>query len=172
MIMKTVAFAAAAAVALQGVLLAESITDVVDVKTLTAPAAVREFHGHSDPWAVLGAKMGDRALEKLGVKKKIGVRVLVEYDPKLPSLGIVDGLQLATGATYGREAITAVVSNRLRVRVVNMETGKGVVFRPTESFRNKVYQWKSAGYGCEKKASLVTAMSDAELFTMEGYEDR
>jgi len=169
---KNIPVAMAVALAVSVSLNAASLTDVVELKPPTSAASVREFHGHSDPWAVLGARIGDHAVKRLGLEKKMGAFVLVEYDSKLPMTGIADGLQLATGATYGRQSIVLVQSTRLRVRVVSTETKKGLVFRLTESARNKFYQWKSEGYGYEKQASLVVNMTDGDLFMTEDYEDR
>ncbi|MCX5710376.1 MAG: formylmethanofuran dehydrogenase subunit E family protein, partial [Candidatus Omnitrophica bacterium] len=60
------------------------------------------FHGHLGPYLVLGLKAGEMALRKLGCKKYFGLEVKVFGALKKPKSCFIDGLQLSTGATYGK----------------------------------------------------------------------
>lgn len=62
-----------------------------------------EFHGHLGVNLVLGYRLGLIGLEKIEAEKYFGIEVLV-YAPngKPPDMCIIDGLQIATGATYGK----------------------------------------------------------------------
>lgn len=62
-----------------------------------------EFHGHLGVNLVLGYRLGLIGLDKIDAEKYFGIEVLV-YAPngKPPDLCIIDGLQVATGATYGK----------------------------------------------------------------------
>lgn len=63
-----------------------------------------EFHGHKCPFMPLGYRMGKLAMEKLGVEreKDHGFFVFPEIGVGHPQSCMVDGIQVATGATYGK----------------------------------------------------------------------
>lgn len=63
-----------------------------------------EFHGHQCPFMPLGYRMGRLAMEKLGVEreKDHGFFVFPELGEGHPQTCLMDGIQVATGATYGK----------------------------------------------------------------------
>lgn len=63
-----------------------------------------EFHGHKCPFMPLGYRMGKLAMEKLGAEreKDHGFFVFPEIGVGHPQACMVDGIQAATGATYGK----------------------------------------------------------------------
>ena len=63
-----------------------------------------EFHGHQCPFMPLGYRMGRLAMEKLGVEreKDHGFFVFPEIGEGHPQACMMDGIQVATGATYGK----------------------------------------------------------------------
>jgi formylmethanofuran dehydrogenase subunit E len=61
-----------------------------------------KFHGHLGPYLVLGILAGELALKKLNYKKYFGLDVNVWGANKKPKSCLIDGLQLSTGATYGK----------------------------------------------------------------------
>jgi len=63
-----------------------------------------EFHGHKCPFMPIGYRMGKLAMEKLGVEreKDHGFFVFAEIGVGHPQMCFVDGVQAATGATYGK----------------------------------------------------------------------
>jgi formylmethanofuran dehydrogenase subunit E len=63
-----------------------------------------EFHGHQCPFMPIGYRMGRLALEKLGVarEKDHGFFVFPELGEGHPQTCMMDGIQAATGATYGK----------------------------------------------------------------------
>lgn len=63
-----------------------------------------EFHGHKCPFMPIGYCMGKLAMEKLGVEreKDHGFFVFPEIGVGHPQACMVDGIQAATGATYGK----------------------------------------------------------------------
>lgn len=63
-----------------------------------------EFHGHHCPFMPLGYRMGRLAMEKLGVEreKDHGFFVFPELGEGHPQTCLMDGIQVATGATYGK----------------------------------------------------------------------
>ena len=83
-------------------------------KKITLEQAVR-FHGHLGPWLVLGVLMGEHAVKTLKAKKYFGVEVKVWGANKRPKSCLIDGLQLSTGATYGKGNIAKYNGNKLKV---------------------------------------------------------
>ena len=66
--------------------------------------AVRNIHGDLDPAAVLGYRMGKRALQEMKLAGgAASIEATVWAPPASPILGILDGVQAATSVSYGRE---------------------------------------------------------------------
>jgi formylmethanofuran dehydrogenase subunit E len=63
-----------------------------------------EFHGHHCPFMPIGYRMGRLAMEKLGVERERdhGFFVFPEIGEGHPQACMMDGIQVATGATYGK----------------------------------------------------------------------
>ena len=63
-----------------------------------------EFHGHRCPFMPIGYRMGRLAMEYLKVEreKDHGFFVFPEIGEGHPQACMVDGMQVATGATYGK----------------------------------------------------------------------
>ena len=63
-----------------------------------------EFHGHHCPFMPLGYSMGMLAIKELGVEheKDHGFFVIPELGIGHPQTCLMDGMQIATGATYGK----------------------------------------------------------------------
>jgi len=68
------------------------------------PGWAFEFHGHRCPFMPIGYRMGRLAMEYLGVErvKDHGLFVFPELGEGHPMTCMMDGLQIATGATYGK----------------------------------------------------------------------
>jgi len=66
-----------------------------------------EFHGHRCPFMPIGYRMGKLAMENLRVEyeKDHGFFVFPEIGEGHPQTCMVDGIQAATGATYGKVLI-------------------------------------------------------------------
>ncbi|MCM8797358.1 MAG: formylmethanofuran dehydrogenase subunit E family protein [Candidatus Omnitrophica bacterium] len=64
--------------------------------------AAKEFHGHLGPYLTLGLLAGELALRELNCKKYFGLYIKVYGAQKKPKSCLIDGLQLSTGATYGK----------------------------------------------------------------------
>ncbi|MBL7070121.1 MAG: formylmethanofuran dehydrogenase subunit E family protein [Candidatus Omnitrophica bacterium] len=76
--------------------------------------AVR-FHGHLGPYLVLGVLAGEVALKKLKCRKYFGLDVKVRGVDKKPKSCLIDGLQLSTGATYGKGNISKAGGRRIKI---------------------------------------------------------
>jgi formylmethanofuran dehydrogenase subunit E len=74
-----------------------------------------KFHGHLGPYLVLGILAGELALKKLRSKKYFGIDVKVWGANQKPKSCLIDGLQLSTGATYGKGNINKLSGNDIRI---------------------------------------------------------
>ena len=65
------------------------------------------FHGHRCPFMPLGYRMGIMALERMGLEreKNHGLHVFPELGEGHPQACLVDGIQIATGATLGKTLV-------------------------------------------------------------------
>ena len=115
-----------------------------------------DFHGHLGPYLILGIIAGELALRKLGCKKFFGLEVKVRGANKKPKSCLVDGLQLSTGATYGKGNIKKISGNKIRITIrnsgnnkkIDMELKKGLVkaldslegHRDSEMFAKRLYK--------------------------------
>ena len=74
-----------------------------------------KFHGHLGPYLVLGILAGESALKKLRCKKYFGLNVRVWETHKKPKSCLIDGLQLSTGATYGKGNINKLNGSKMKI---------------------------------------------------------
>jgi len=85
-----------------------------------------KFHGHLGPYLVLGILAGELAIKKLRCKKHFGLDVKVWGANKKPKSCLIDGLQLSTGATYGKGNIHKLNSNKIRILIRNLVNNKKI----------------------------------------------
>jgi formylmethanofuran dehydrogenase subunit E len=137
----------------------------------TSLEALESFHGHLGPYVVIGAKMGDEAAARLGFKKHFGVRVAVECEDHPPQSCLVDGLQVATGATYGKRNIVLTNSPSIRVRIVDKETNRGLSFRLKAGFQEQMKKWREKKEDVTHQAELTCKMDGGEIFEIEEYTE-
>lgn len=95
-----------------------------------------DFHGHLGPYLVLGILCGEFAIKTLGLKKYFGLEVKVSGACKKPQSCLIDGLQLSTGATYGKGNIRKLKGDTIKVTFYNRFHQK----RITLSFRKRLMQ--------------------------------
>ena len=71
---------------------------------LVPPEWAWEFHGHQCPFMPIGYRMGKLALQYLGVEHEAdhGFFIFSEVGEGHPQTCMLDGMQVATGATYGK----------------------------------------------------------------------
>ena len=90
-----------------------------------APAWAFEFHGHQCPFMPIGYRMGRLALEKLGVEreKDHGLFVIAELGEGHPQTCMMDGIQVATGATFGKLLISKTFYGKLAATFYHPKKG-------------------------------------------------
>ena len=81
----------------------------------TPPEWAFEFHGHYCPFMPLGYRMGKLAMQRLEVEheKDHGFYVFPELGEGHPQTCLIDGIQVATGATYGKVLIAKTFYGKL-----------------------------------------------------------
>lgn len=87
----------------------------------------KEFHGHLGPYLALGILAGELALKKLKCKKYFGLQVKVWGAQNRPKSCLIDGLQLSTGATYGKGNIQKNKGQRLRILFCNTQNNRKIM---------------------------------------------
>lgn len=100
-------------------------------------AEVAAVHGGAGPWAVVGYRMGERALRELGLPRgSFDLEVTHEGPLEVQYTCISDGIQAATGATAGKLNLKLVEAPNpnLRTTFRRRSTGATVVLRPTQEF--------------------------------------
>ncbi len=91
------------------------------------PQWVYEFHGHRCPFMPIGYRMGQLALRTLGVdrEKDHGLFAFPEIGVGHPMTCMVDGIQAATGCTYGKLLMEKTGVGKLAFTL--FKPGKGAV---------------------------------------------
>lgn len=102
-----------------------------------------KFHGHLGPFLVLGLKIGNEAIKKLKAQMYFGILVRVEGADKKPKSCLIDGLQLATGATFGKGNIKKRAAKFIKVSVKNLKNNKRIVFKFKKSLIKKLDRIKT-----------------------------
>jgi len=99
-----------------------------------------QFHGHLGPWATAGLRLGAAALTAAAAPGYFRLRVTCSGPFEQPPRAcFLDGLQVATGATWGKRNLHWQPSQEISVRLENLAAGSGqdiegrvVTVRPSE----------------------------------------
>jgi formylmethanofuran dehydrogenase subunit E len=100
-------------------------------------AMVVQVHGGSGPWAVAGYRMGEYALQALGLPRGSFDLEVVHFSPREVQYScIADGAAAATGASLGKLNLSLAESTVLQTHTVyrRRSTGKAITLRVTSAF--------------------------------------
>jgi len=111
-------------------------------KRITLSEALK-FHGHLGPYLVLGILAGEFALKRLRCKKYFGLEVRVWGTDKKPKSCFIDGLQLSTGATYGKGNIHKLDGRKIKIEFYNPNNNKKFILRFRESLIQRLEETKT-----------------------------
>ncbi len=125
-----------------------------------------EFHGHLGPYLVLGLLAGLEAVRALGCKKHFGIRVRVWGADKRPKSCLIDGLQLATGATFGKGNIKKISSSGIRIEVKDCINNKQVVLLPRRALIGRLSRANTHALA-EKLAKEIYKSDIKKLFNLK-----
>lgn len=99
------------------------------------------LHGHKCPAMPMGLRAGLTALEKLGVERAADgqLTALVEIDRDHCATCYADGIQMATGCTFGKGNIQKLGYGKFALTLIDNKTGRSVrvVTKPETIQRSK-----------------------------------
>jgi formylmethanofuran dehydrogenase subunit E len=86
------------------------------------------FHGHKCPAMPMGLRAGLAAMKALGVERSKDKELVVEVETGEGHAAgcFVDGLMVATGATYGKSNIKKLNYDKMAFTLIDTKTGKAV----------------------------------------------
>ncbi len=134
---------------------------------VTALTEIAFVHGDTEPFAVAGYRMGQRALEEFKLSRGSFLLEVVHNAPEEVQWScIADGVEVATGASVGKLNLKLVASRpgHVSTAIRDRRTGKTLVFRLTPQFTARymsVSHEKLSAAGRE-----VLALPDDQIFTM------
>jgi len=87
-----------------------------------------KFHGHKCPAMPLGIRAGLAAMKKLGVERASNKELFcfVETGPSHATMCFVDGVQVATGCTYGKANIEKLNYGKNAIILIDVKNKKSV----------------------------------------------
>jgi formylmethanofuran dehydrogenase subunit E len=100
------------------------------------------FHGHRCPAMPMGLRAGLAAMKALGVKRAQDKELVVESETGEGHAAgcFLDGVMVATGATYGKGNIKKLYYNKMAFTLVDAKTGKAVRVSLKPEFAEKMVQ--------------------------------
>lgn len=144
-----------------------------------------EFHGHRCPFMPIGYRMGQLALERLeiGREKDHGFFVFPEIGEGHPQACMVDGIQAATGATYGKVLMEKTFYGKLAATFYHPQKG-AVRYSLKPEFMDAMGQFEFFAYRkkgvepsriplpvAEEVINWVYAQTDDFMFKIEAKPD-
>lgn len=147
-----------------------------------------EFHGHRCPFMPLGYRMGKLAMKELGAEheKDHGFFVIPELGIGHPQTCLMDGIQIATGATYGKSLMERTFWGKLAAvfyHPVHVEKGAIRLYVSNEfqdefgkleffAYRKKKVEPSKIPAGVAKDAiDWVYAQPDDKVFKLDWIRD-
>jgi formylmethanofuran dehydrogenase subunit E len=151
------------------------------VTDITLPDWAWEFHGHRCPLLPIGFRMGKLAMSELGIEKvkDHGAFALSEMGVGHPQTCMIDGIQSATGCTYGKLMIERL--NYGKLAMILCKPSKGAVrvsVKPEfsdELGKQEFFAYRKKGIEpseipsevVERAISTVMQASDQNIFRVE-----
>lgn len=137
-------------------------------ETMDAMGAIVAVHGEMSPYAVLGYRMGIRALADLRLSAGDRSLMAILRTPfQMPYPAAADGIQAATHATIGHLSllITRTTPDQIQGEFVNRGNGMTVRCRPTRAVLDEIAN-TGAGKPADDLAIRLLEMGDDELFSV------
>jgi formylmethanofuran dehydrogenase subunit E len=150
----------------------------------------QKFHGHKCPAMPMGLRAGLAAMEKLGVSHAPDgqLQAILELDEEHCATCFADGVQVATGCTYGKGNITRLGFGKWGLTLIDKKSGRAVRVTPRaeammQSKRSRFMELRKSGVPASQVPAeiadpLVEAVSNAptesllkvgDVFTMEWH---
>ena len=129
---------------------------------------VKEFHGGSGPWAVVGYRIGARAGRELELPRHdFRWRVVHRAPEEIQYRCVADGLSAATGATVGKLnlVVETVERSALETIVTDRRSGRSLRFRLRPELAATIADLPYDRLSAE--GARVAALPDEAIFTLE-----
>jgi formylmethanofuran dehydrogenase subunit E len=124
----------------------------------------KDFHSHLGPYLVIGLKMGQAIVGRLGGEPfSIGITVFTGSKPPLSC--VLDGLQLATPCTVGNGGITIREGGQAKVLAVREGRELEISLKPAVG---KEIQAINSTSGLEELAVRLWKLGESELLEISG----
>ncbi|RKG68349.1 hypothetical protein D7W79_34290 [Corallococcus exercitus] len=140
--------------------------------TATPPAEpgalerVALVHGGAGPWAVAGYRMGEHALQQLGLPRGSFKLEVIHHSPaQVQYTCVADGAAAATGASLGKlnlSLVTAPTPEDTVTTFRNRDTGQSLTLRPSSSFVQRFRDVPREKLG--EAGRVVLSLPDADVF--------
>jgi len=130
-------------------------------------ARVKEIHGDAGPWAVVGYRIGERALKELRLPRHSFQLLVVHHAPAQVQYScIADGLQAATGASPGKLnlKVEEVPVERLSTTVEDRKSGRRLTFTVRPAFARSIRDLPHERFAQE--ARRVAELPDDSIFVV------
>lgn len=131
----------------------------------TCLSRVLDYHGHLGPWAVIGYRVGERALKESGLPRSTKDLVVVHYCPEAVQYTcMLDGLHAATGASIGKLTLKheVVPADQLHTVVVDRKHGRRYQFTVNPQLVSSILNLDHEHQISE--ARRVAGLADDKLF--------
>lgn len=135
----------------------------------TRLSEVEAFHGHLGPYAVLGARIGDMAIKRLEAERFAGILVNVRCPAQPPFRCIIDGLQVATGATFGKDNIRHFEGDDLQVCVIKNHDLRALKIRLKPVFLKELKSWADKKVDLAEQSRRAAVRPLEEMIEVEEY---
>jgi len=124
-----------------------------------------KFHGHRCWASVAGVRVGLAALRALGVSRSGGTQLyaIVEIGEEHGAMCFADGVQYATGCTFGKGNMRKQAYGKLAVTLIDKATGRAV----RVSYKPTLQKQIAASAFMEKRAAGIMADEIPEDEQME-----
>ncbi len=141
---------------------------------ISPPEWAWEFHGHRCPFMPLGYRMARLAMKELDTEheKDHGFFVIPELGVGHPQTCLMDGIQVATGATYGKSLIEKTFWGKLAATFY-MHGKAAVRISITPEFsdefgKNEFFSYRKKGV---EPSGIPAGVTDAAIKWMYGQSD-
>lgn len=129
---------------------------------------VKEIHGGAGPWAVVGYRIGERALHDLGLKRHdFGLRVVHRSPAEVQYTCVADGLQAATGVSAGKLnlRLEEAPADRMRTVVTDRAGHRTLTFTVRPELARSILDVPMDRLAAE--GERIARLPDDALFTVE-----
>lgn len=142
----------------------QNVYKITETEMKVSIEEARKFHGHLGAYLIIGIRIGEYAMEQLDANPHFDVEVEVECPSRPPVRCLVDGLQLSTGATYGKGNIKVKPQNKqVTVKVVSRKACRRIQLELHPDIPTKIARWYQETSEAEV-VQTVLAMDNSALF--------